>query len=676
MNVNNPISLRQLDQATQKFATFGSMEKNERLFTMGNRFYKNRAPDRVLRGKENPVLRAIHKIITLVLKIIQAIGRVLTGQKVEKNIQKATDFSTELEELLKQDLPQANSRDHYEALQKLNKLHASLETAHKVGLPEYLKTCKEGNASLQKDSEEVLQNRAEAVKSLIGTVSGISSTLKAKIDEAEKRTLECDLKVVKELLGKLVENEDVTPTELEEKYFLLAAVRKVITEKYGETVASRVLEYYKLSDNAISGRDLSALLVGIVVNLTYKDLKVIYEKGSDGNAFEMLGDEQLCRELQKVRDINGNLFRADSSMKYQKQFAQDLELLERFRTVDEYGEDIPVKDLKKLSYTEYLARLIAYGLFHQGSAKFPDGILIPVYDKKGNLQLKEAYILVSEKGIHGAIIKPVIIDSEQEKAKAQVIFRGTHCRDSLLRDIGPFFVGPGKRSFKEKRDHITEETFKHIEQMVEKSEEGELKVCVEFIGHSLGGTDAQRALEYFAYQLKTKENHRVAGVNLYAFNSPNVESDVAEGLIDSVDQLKIPVRLRYFDVHNDPIQEFGTKRLGFCLKGKPDNLKRSIFKFNRSKRSSSRFWKALEAHSFYCLKLHDNEDEKVLNTIYVDHLFTDFEGNDKYRYGENRKKESENLDLELLNDRFVTRVCHIGRNIKKLVGGGVSRKSS
>jgi len=438
MNVNTVNLLRSLDEYSHNSSVLGSLKGNERLWGTGHKFSKNSAPDAILKGSKNPFLRVIRQVIKVTLKIFQAIGRGVTGQKVERNIKKVEVLTNNILELLKQDFPKDDQPEYYHALQKLGRIRTSLINAKGTGLVNYKKTCEEGLASLIRDKKKVRTQRGAEVQEIMDQIKGkVLTQLKAKIDEMETKTLKKDKDVIDKLSSK----------SLEKTFFTNRAAKKFLCERFGGATVDRALEYYQLQEaRVLSGTDFIALSTGIVANLTYEDLFEIYcnkqksiaqsEKGSamavslnlvgftDENYdmlmkqdFSNLSEEDKCMDLAEVRNFNYGVVTPHKKMKYFKQLKHDQGLLRCLARNEEVadGKEFKVGNLTSSYYTKYLARDFLLTLFDGSKSQFPQGLLLSYYDTNGKVRLGSASTMIAGKLTYGIRIEPVMATNGNEE---------------------------------------------------------------------------------------------------------------------------------------------------------------------------------------------------------------------------------------------------------------------
>lgn len=649
------MSIIELSKYSQSCAVLGSLKQNERLHTSWGRVSKYKAPDRFLKNAESLIAKVVHKIVTLIVKLIQAIERLICGQSTTSNIKKVENLTDKILNTLDEDLPESTSKESYIALRQLGYVQSSLKRAVDCGLEAFKIT----NGDKKEEKIQAVINKI---------IEKVLPNLREKIAELERRSFDTDCKVVERLIDQVCGADSVETDVI----FSTAAVKEKLGEKYGDKAVVRALEFYHLeNERSLTGTDLAALMTGIVANLTADDIP----------DFKSLNIESLCATLETMRDIQYTSVQPVKKMPYCRQLQHDQMVLSYIKEVDDYrattSNKLPARSLKHFSHSEYLSRQISYALFNHSKVRFAEGLLFPIYDKKDRLCLVQAHELVSHEGLHGALIKPAKPMGKRDKY--QIVFRGTYCTKSLMRDFSPserqftsFFDGPGRRSFEKFRDQIIDRIYGHID--------GVNQPKLVFDGHSLGAADAMRTMELLMHCEAEKGMKSIYAFNLFAYNTPSLEPDITYRFIESAHALGVPIRLRYFDVHHDPVQQVGSHRLGYYRinQNRPTNVKISIFKFNRNfeervralarnffRRSKFVLSKALEAHTFYCLKGKDTKNPEELNTTFIQDIFTNNVKDVGIKYGIECTEISALSTEDQIEDELVTPFCFVGRKINR-----------
>lgn len=656
------------------FEIVGSLREGERLQTNGRAFSKLKAPDRFLKKYEHPFLKLLHKIVTLALKIIQAFERFILEEKSDFNLFRVEEMTQELSNVLEAELPMERGAILYAVLQELGHVQKSLDQSIASSLENYKFTLLNRSASLNPRRNLDDSLRADRVADLVTKISvEVLPKLGQVIDQLELQVYEDDKIRSSDFLDRLFEKD---PLELDFVVSRKASI-SVLKDKFGGAAVERALNYYGLEhERTLTGEDLAALVTGLLANITEEDLRH-FLPDMDSVAEEDIGRELIALRASMV--CPALLF--DKSKPYYRQLEHDQMLLQYVNEIDDWTaetEETKVKGLKRYSYAEFLSRHLAYALFNKKGTQFPDGLLIPIYDDENTLRVFSAYELVSVKGLHGCLFKP--FKSMEGENKVHVVFRGTYCKYSILRDISPterlhsrLFDGPGRNSFTKHQEYLYNKILEHASSTEEP--------VIEFCGHSLGASDAMRAMEYFMYrQAEGPEQLPIKKFVLHAFNTPGVEPDVNRRFMRSLRTLGVETDLRYFDVHHDIIQQLGSTRLGYFRRNEtcPEHLKLSIFKFNRKieerlaalarnffKRFRFNLEKALEAHTFYCLRLHDTYSTDNLNSTFIQDILTNNPKDMGVNYGQELKKVSETISAEELSDSLLTASCLVGRKLKR-----------
>ena len=157
-----------------------------------------------------------------------------------------------------------------------------------------------------------------------------------------------------------------------------------------------------------------------------------------------------------------------------------------------------------LSHKEPLAKTLAYAQTNTVEV----GMIAPIYNQ--NTKQLDYYQLqnkVCGPGLYSYLLVP--LDSTSN-LPAQLIFRGTNCAESLQRDAE--YEGVGKKSF--------DKCAPKIQAMLATYANTTKKAKLEIIGHSLGGTDAQRTL----INLVDPENDfHFSEIALFSYSSPKLD---------------------------------------------------------------------------------------------------------------------------------------------------------
>lgn len=670
------VSLEQIDLLNQNSKAISSFKQNDQIWTFGKRMVRIAGPE--VSKEQNVFFQTVDKIIALAVKIILAIGRLFTGQNDEHSIQKLETMVKQLNEELKKTLPPTSGKEFYAALEGFGKIRRNLEQAVKSGLHAYKKATEEGTPYFIKGTPKARQACAEHIQLVLEQIeSYYLPKIDGKIQKMKEAVSEKDTHMASAICLVAYKNNMklVTKENLPNIHVLTDSVKAICNSS---KQFERVLKYYGLDKRlTLTGTEVAAVLIGLAANITLRDINCDDEVSA-------------LATITEHRKIDYDFITATPDMKFRAQLQHDqklLYILNDYKDFDPGKEPgkIPVESLRKYSYTEFLTRHLCYALFDGPKTQFPDGLLFPMIDKDNKVVLMEASKVVAGKGLYAALVKPAFIEDDQKEAPVELIFRGTYCRDSLLRDINPaervlslFFEGPGRASFEAKQDEIVKKVLEALKELIKKHPE--LKVKFEVLGHSLGASDAQRALEYLAHVLAKKGENTVSEMNLFAFNSPNVESDIAKRFIDSVEKLKIPFNMHYFDVHHDLVQEFGTKRIGYCgsKKACPDNLSTTVVKFNRNllerieafaknlfSQAKYLFYKEFEAHCEYSFKLHDKDDAAKYNTTFIQNIYTTSPQETGLLYGKNVNKVSKLIPQKDMDGHLLTNSGRIGRKLKK-----------
>ena len=662
------MSVSEIGFYCHNISVVGSLKENERLLTNGRKFSKLAAPDRYLRDSKNFFVRIAHKIVTLVLKLFQALERAVRGEHAELNLLKIEEMTNQV---LDGEVPDEVDENCYDTLRLLGKASDDLQ---KLGIANLYTTFSGRGTKINQTLTLADLHRGNKVLEIINCIKNdVMPKISSVIEQIEQNLYDTDHSKADQFFANLFEQKAVDLT----LQFSKRAAMDVLIERLGKSAVKRALKYYGLEqERSLTGQDLAAIAIGASANLTYKDLRKHVPN------FDSATEQVLATKLLQLRmSLDCQVIIPTSNMPYKRQLVHDQMVLQYLNEIEEWtaeSEEGSFKGLKHYSYAEYLARHVTYALFNNSHTKFPDGILIPIYDKANELSLMSAHHIVSTKGLYGALFKPVRLNEKQNEI--YIGFRGTYCKSSILRDISPtetmqnrLFDGPGRYSFTKNQEQIYQNIISQIDDVPNPE--------IEFLGHSLGAADAMRTMEYFLYkQAESVAPLPVNKLKLNVFNTPGVEPDIAKRFMKSLRKLQIDTDLRYFDVHHDFVQELGSTRLGYWRSHEscPDYLKVSIFKFNRRveermmalaknifKRMKFNLNKALEAHTFYCLRLHETDDPQQVNSTFIQDVFTNHERDTGITYGQELDKQSVQIEGDELSDNLLTTTCFIGRSIKR-----------
>ncbi len=698
-------SIGNLKTVHQQFDILSSLKENERIHVKWRGYSKYKAPDRILKDSKNVVLRGFHHVITFAMKIIQAFGRLLTFQSTGKEIVSLKKLSKKTVAICDH-LELTNDPDaaFYKKLNVLGKVHDAMEeTLQSKTLEKYQETVRSGNPQLFKGNKKKREKYAKDVEEIIGDLQkNVAPKVGNLIDQIESSLFQKDREKVTHALDSYLKGAKHKSLASEENnYFTAKALRDVMYNLYGKDASEKALKRYGLDNaRAINEKELQIVVTGMLANLTLSDLKSIYNNRSkellhisklhkdSPKKFDDLSQQEVCEFMGDLCSIVHKQLRVGKKSPHLNQLRHDKILLNYFRLMNHYHPEKTAPkgtvDISRFAYTEYLSRYMTYSLFNDDKANFPDGILIPLFDTKGNLVLKEAHTIVSKNGLHGVVFKPAIVE-ECVRPDLQVAFRGTYCSQSMLRDLSftekEFwygFEGPGRRSFRKSENEIIENVMKHFDGLYKQSGE---KVRVEFLGHSLGASDAQRALEKFTDHVvgNSGEQEKVAAIKLFAYNSPSIESDVAKRFIKNVYKTPINFKLRYFDADNDPVQGAGKVRLGYRSKESylPENLYASCYRFNRNldekiEMMAANFFKKLKFWSKRASTAHTAPffcgiypSKKIKNMTYIDEVVTNHPKDSKMRFGPNLEVVAEMSSDEEINETMRTPMWYVARKIKR-----------
>lgn len=443
------------------------------------------------------------------------------------------------------------------------------------------------------------------------------------------------------------------------KYYSKDEVFVLLSSLFGKTAATSAMVMYRLFDQKkISSIGVHALLIGIVANLTNKDIDFI-ENNCQNSCVESLikniaNKDPVERKIEVLSSLRNIPFLPRNPLVKdeihrigcQNQLNKDMRLLKACSWLDntDINPNIGTYDLKKFSYTEYLAHRIIYGLEATGNlAAFQPGTLIPlrIYSNQaGEKQtlLMEAHRLITRNGLHAVVLIPSEFNSfkKDQDIPVQILFRGTKSAEAWNRNLNFLekqqmygWEGPGGASFNKNRRIL----LKNLNRILTLIPEDK-SIKFEIFGHSLGACDAQRMTALLAETLETKQiiqterstikktsmhRRKIGEINLFCFNAPGVEESVNDHFLKNIEKLnKIKFQLRYFKVAHDPIQTAANQLLGYSSKEHPviENLFISIFKL--AKPTDRFIFTQQRAHTDKFLCNFTNLHKKVMNDAWIE----------------------------------------------------------
>lgn len=450
------------------------------------------------------------------------------------------------------------------------------------------------------------------------------------------------------------------------KFYSKDEVQDLLDSVFGKTATlSAMCMYRLLPAKKISSIALHTLLIGIVSNLTKKDINFI-EKNYHGTCLSPMisaitaqipeGAERKIEILNKLRRIaplphNPVVKQEILRIGCKDQLHKDKKLLGSVHWIDNMNisPDKGTHELKKFSYAEYLAHVIIYALESKGNfAAFQTGTLIPVrtYNDpacEGKTMLMEAHRLITKNGLHSVVLVPSEINSfsKEQTVPIQILFRGSKDAGAWNRNLNLLekqqaygWEGPGGASFNKNKYDI----LKNLQKILLLTPVGQ-PIKFEIFGHSLGASDAQRMCALLAESMVSKQssvqkenseiekstlfNRIVEEVNLFCFNAPGVEEILNERFLKNLETLKkVKFQLRYFKVAHDPIQTAANQLLGYYskLKAPIENLFVSIFKL--AKPLENFFFTLKNAHSNKFLCNFSNLKKRITNNAWIEYVKT------------------------------------------------------
>lgn len=561
---------------------------------------------------------------------------------------------------------------HAERYEELKQLRSTLEKAHTLGINTLKTTILNANYRFSNRPESEQQQRSYEIE-IMSKSLGEFKTIAEKLLEREEAYLEIssnvslcpinDCSLPEILFNNLYAQTAINSMEELNNLPLNVPFRlkreQVIPffkEKFGNALVDEVLKLYCLdessspkADRGFSTDDFHAILIGIAANINIEDLV----KLAASRKLASLDEESLGSLLLKIRTLDLQGFEISKETPYLNQIKGDLKFIKAsleneydYRS-SKYADESLVSALKKpFGYTEKLVRYEAYSFFENPAKEFRDGRLISYVDSDGRMCLQSAYKVYGSEGLYAMILLPAL-PKEGPSIPVQVVFRGSRCPASWIRDFNPrekrYYLqseGPGGLSF----DLAAPKILEKIRELLPKKL-GSQKLVLEFMGHSLGASDSQRGVAAFLAALQKEDEEKIAAIKLFSYNPPGIEKDIASNFIAAIHQFSgIRFELNYFKTANDIVQWAGQCYLGFVEPSlqKPKNLYRSVFMMDRITAANSKGTSvqltmengsvsaaknqakiSLDAHSKTYFSEHDDEDGTIKNGAWCKYIVTD-----------------------------------------------------
>ncbi len=231
---------------------------------------------------------------------------------------------------------------------------------------------------------------------------------------------------------------------------------------------------------------------------------------------------------------------------------------------------IPDPRLDRFKQAEYLAHILPYEIQLDSA---PKKVVIiagdkteintdktPVIDEDG---IERFYNIKKVQTNNEGLVCFILYADEADNPRVQVIFRGTHNKASIRRDLETFGSGPGSISFKKNKHTIMQD----IKQIVQhKQNTGTANVELGIAGHSLGGADAQmcatEVLKDIADNPSVNPLAQVAQLNIMHANSAGVSYTTGKTAQRSLEKIKesnhrLHVKQHIIHVGGDAVQQSG-----------------------------------------------------------------------------------------------------------------------
>lgn len=332
----------------------------------------------------------------------------------------------------------------------------------------------------------------------------------------------------------------------------MAFLQKYYSKKTIETVFSF---YTQPGEHIISTRLFHAIIIGIQANLTCEDVIPL--------TVERL--EQMRAKLP----TEPNRYYTDY---HYVQLEKDLFFSESLRSVERYkpnSDNADPNNYRHHGFSEFLAKHIVYPVYGTGSnnwriditdtrqTNFVNGTLFPCY-RNGVQMLMQINFGIARDGLNMIEVQDV------NNEFGATLFRGTGDWPSLKRDLEYLFGGVGFASFED-----------NCKELLDRFHTSKTRPKVWYvIGHSLGGSDSMRFTAAMVKSAKDQMKEIPQQLHLWTFNSPKVETELADSFIRDVEEIdkrqslkskdqRVQIVIHHTRVFGDIIQWPGGALLGY-----------------------------------------------------------------------------------------------------------------
>lgn len=436
--------------------------------------------------------------------------------------------------------------------------------------------------------------------------------------------------------------------------------KKALSHYFNSGLVGEIFSLYQLQNrNVMTVVELKAAIVGIQANMTLEALHTVYEHRNElglnspslDTESDKLTQSQLITFLANVREKTIKPTKKQLSCKVQ--LKRDRAFLEHLKRISFFqpssSNQNQDKAFEKFRFAEFLARVVVSNLMPATSAGFVDGVLFPVYDYRVGKEpiLLEAHASMRHRGLHAINVIPAVPVSSSTFEKygfmGATVFRGTKLTDlwTISRDLDlitkirmlTLKSGPGYGDFPARENELRATIHRDIQKLRRKLNMHEyvpLPLSWDLIGHSLGGTDAQR----MALALSKGGAELFKRLSVWTFNAPRIERNGAADFLQRVKKYpSTQFRLYHARTDGDAVQAVGDVLQGHFTADKqhPDNLATTVASFNVQEEGRK------ARHSAYTTtgKKKDGKD----NGTYVTHLASNDPEFDGVKYGKTQEKQ-------------------------------------
>lgn len=360
---------------------------------------------------------------------------------------------------------------------------------------------------------------------------------------------------------------------------------------YGYTLAKTVSTRINLRNKTkICFKDIKEALISVAANVKVSDLQALFRDIKRETPHLLCSLQLTCSEKERIRNISSFQELAFEEIQILEQAFRTLpvsgkrvytyEALECDRTIKWGKSKYQIRDEEtlahiqsiqslltntyELSTSEYHAKRMSYiDLDHQSF------VPVPHPEKRASYSYVINRLFNKEDGVVANLMVPLGPKDIESAEHISLNFRGTQAHkhtsnsgSSMLRDMDLW--GVGKTTFDRRSKEILAMLTKYLENTSSDP------VVLNLHGHSLGGTDVQRALACIIHAIRANTHpslKKIKTFHLFAHNAPGVEAslnhqfkkDIAE--LWSTDGSRF-IQMHYVQFEKDPVHLAGEVYLG------------------------------------------------------------------------------------------------------------------